>query len=136
MRQKYNYQIVKKFIESNNYKLLSNEYKNYGDKLEIECPYNHKYNASFAKFKMGRRCPYCANQHRNDYKKITIEKINEKINKIEFDGIQHYQHIPKYGTKEDFEIKQQYDNVKNEYCLKNNIKLEYHIGILIISKQL
>lgn len=73
MRQKYNYQIVKKFIESNNYKLLSNEYKSYGDKLEIECPYNHKYNVSFAKFKIGCRCPYCANQHRNDYKKITTK---------------------------------------------------------------
>lgn len=29
----------------------------------------------------GQRCPYCANEHRNDYRKLTLEFIKEQLGK-------------------------------------------------------
>jgi hypothetical protein len=145
------YEEVKNNIENAGYKLLS-EYKNMKTKLEIECNKNHKYKVTYEKFLRGDRCPICCQSKGEERIQNYLTNKNIKFKPqfrfkdcrvkyplpfdfavfnndnninclIEFDGIQHYQHIPKYGTKEDFEIKQQYDNVKNEYCLKNNIKL-------------
>ena len=43
---------------------------------------------------------------------------------IEFDGEQHYRYIPFfYKTQEQFKTAQSHDQLKNEYCLKNNIPL-------------
>jgi hypothetical protein len=42
---------------------------------------------------------------------------------VEFDGIQHYEPIDFFGGKESFIKQVRNDEIKNEYCLKNNIKL-------------
>jgi len=42
---------------------------------------------------------------------------------IEYDGEQHYNWKKTWITKEQFERIQYHDKLKNEYCLKNNIKL-------------
>ncbi len=42
---------------------------------------------------------------------------------IEFDGKQHYQSVDYFGGNKAFEILQENDNKKNEYCKNNNIKL-------------
>lgn len=42
---------------------------------------------------------------------------------IEYDGKQHYTPIEYFGGKEMFNIQQIRDNIKNNYCIKNNIKL-------------
>lgn len=45
-------------------------------------------------------------------------------NLIEFDGIQHYNPKAQFNKDQNaFDIIQQRDNIKNEYCLKNNIPL-------------
>jgi hypothetical protein len=41
---------------------------------------------------------------------------------IEYQGIQHYQMIPYWGQKT-FDKTKKYDNIKKEYCKKNNIYL-------------
>ena len=42
---------------------------------------------------------------------------------IEFDGIQHFKAVDFFGGEEGFKILKQNDHIKNEYCLKNNIRL-------------
>lgn len=42
---------------------------------------------------------------------------------IEYDGIQHYKAIDFFNKKDSLETIQFKDNIKNNYCLKNNIKL-------------
>lgn len=45
------------------------------------------------------------------------------IKLIEFDGEQHFTHIPKFGTYSDFKHMQENDRRKNSYCIRNNIPL-------------
>lgn len=42
---------------------------------------------------------------------------------IEYDGEQHYKPVKYFGGEENFELRKLRDNIKNEYCNKNNIKL-------------
>ena len=49
--------------------------------------------------------------------------IEDKNILIEYDGIQHFEPIDFFGGKEGFEKQQKYDNIKNQYCKDNNIKL-------------
>lgn len=42
---------------------------------------------------------------------------------IEYDGEQHYKPIDFFGGRERFEYQQQNDNIKNNYCKQNNIRL-------------
>jgi len=42
---------------------------------------------------------------------------------IEYDGIQHYKSINIWGGEKEFKLRQKRDQLKNEYCEKNNIRL-------------
>lgn len=42
---------------------------------------------------------------------------------IEFNGLQHYKSVDYFGGEEAFEVRQFYDNQKEDYCKKNNIPL-------------
>lgn len=42
---------------------------------------------------------------------------------IEYQGEQHYKPIDYFGGEEKFEIQQKHDQIKRDYCKKNNIKL-------------
>lgn len=42
---------------------------------------------------------------------------------IEYDGIQHFEPIKIFGGEEKLKIRQIRDQIKNEYCLNNNIRL-------------
>jgi len=42
---------------------------------------------------------------------------------IEYDGIQHFEPIKRFGGQEYFEYTVQHDNIKNEYCKNNGISL-------------
>ena len=50
-KRKYNYEIVKEYIEKYNYKLLSKEYKNNRTPLEMKCEKGHIFKCSFDNFK-------------------------------------------------------------------------------------
>ena len=58
MKIKWDTESVKKEMEKDNYKLLS-EYKNNRDKLTIECSHGHVFNLVWCYFQSGTRCPYC-----------------------------------------------------------------------------
>ena len=42
---------------------------------------------------------------------------------IEYDGTQHYQINEFFGGKKSFEISKIKDEIKNQYCIENNIGL-------------
>lgn len=42
---------------------------------------------------------------------------------IEYDGIQHFKPIEYFGGEKNFKNQQRRDNIKNDYCQNNNIKL-------------
>lgn len=48
-------------------------------------------------------------------------EINGEIRLIEIDGIFHYE--KQYNDSKRFELQQKHDKIKNEYCIRNNIKL-------------
>ena len=70
---------VKSYIESFNYKLLSTEYKNSKEKLELQCPKGHIYFASYDDFQQEHRCPECANKMKGDSQRLEINNVKEYI---------------------------------------------------------
>ena len=77
----FSYEDVKSEIEKHGYKLLSKEYYNSHKKLLLECDKGHQYEATFMKFKSGRRCPICSNRQKYDYEYVEqyIESFNYKL---------------------------------------------------------
>ncbi len=60
-RIRYEYEDVKEFIESFDYELLSENYKNNKEKLLLKCPNGHVFKMDYSHFKNhGRRCPACS----------------------------------------------------------------------------
>jgi hypothetical protein len=49
--------------------------------------------------------------------------MNDKDFLCEYDGIQHYEEVKRFGGKSGLEKRQYHDSIKNEYCIKNNIPL-------------
>lgn len=141
-------EIVKE-IGNNEYEVLS-EYINSKTKINIKhniCGNN--YWVTPDNFKRGRRCPYCNNSKGEEiindilnchditfYREFSfndlygdIEKLrfdfaifeNEKLYcLIEYDGEFHYK---KTTLNNNLEKQVKYDELKNEYCKNNNIKL-------------
>ena len=73
--RKLTYEEVKEYIDNEEYKLLSTEYKNNKTKLKIMCNKNHIFEMKFNSFKSGQRCPKC-----NGTQKLTYEEVKEYIN--------------------------------------------------------
>ena len=60
---KWNYDMVKEYIEKEGYNLNSKEYKNMRTKLDMTCPEGHEVQISFDCFKrMGVRCKICSSK--------------------------------------------------------------------------
>jgi len=56
---KLSYDEVKEYIESYDYKLLSNNYKNAHGRLKLLCPHDHVFEMKYNNFQIGQRCPIC-----------------------------------------------------------------------------
>lgn len=76
MTRKLTYEYVKKYIESQGYKLLSTSYINAHTKLKVMCPHGHVYEVIFNNFQRGRRCKKCSGN-----KKLTQEYIEKELSK-------------------------------------------------------
>ena len=74
-RKTLSYGKVKNFIEQNNYKLLSTEYKNAHELLTMKCPNNHIVEINFNNFKNGKRCPECYKEERL----LNLDKVKKRI---------------------------------------------------------
>lgn len=62
-------------------------------------------------------------KHKLRFDFAIFDSSNNLIELIEFDGRQHSCIYTPWGSKETLEERQFRDNLKNEYCKKNNIKL-------------
>lgn len=113
------------FLEFNgkgNYKLLKNDLQFFKDKSskgeklvkevleDLKIEYSREQKFKDLKFKSHLRFDFY------------IENNNRKF-VIEFDGIQHFRPIAHFGGEKTFILTQIKDNIKNEYCLENNIKM-------------
>lgn len=147
------YDEVKSNIESiKGYKLLSKKYINYRDRLKIQCPEGHIFYMSYKNFFYeGCRCLVCSESNGekvirkyltannikfkqeftfNDLKGIggnslrfdfaIIDNNDDLKLLIEYDGEFHYN--SQYNN-DSYNMLQVHDKLKDDYCIKNNIKL-------------
>lgn len=128
------------------------EYKSIVTKgrIDIKCPKHGWFNQYYYNHVRGSGCPTCniskgekfiSNYLLNMGVSFETEKtfddcLSPKGNKlkfdfyledsnvcIEYDGIQHYKSIEYFGGDVYFEYLQKCDNIKNEYCSNNGIKI-------------
>jgi len=78
-KKKLSYDYVKSYIESFDYTLLSDTYKNNFTKLSIMCDKGHEYSVKFNKFKGGRRCPVCGGTQ-----KLTYDYVKSYIGSFDY----------------------------------------------------
>ena len=83
---KLSYDHVKNYIESFEYKLISKNYYNNREKIEIECSSGHLYKVVYGSFKNGHRCPICTRKINSDKRKLTYICVKNYIES--FDGYQ------------------------------------------------
>ena len=70
---------IKKYMSLEDYILLSKEYINCTQELEMICPKGHKITMSWKRFENRRRCPHCSPRSWINRKK-NIEDINKIAN--------------------------------------------------------
>jgi hypothetical protein len=137
---------VKKEFEKNGCTLLSTEYKHCDDQLEYICKCGNISHIAYYQFKLGHRCGCVISRGENKIKNYLMRNnINYYPQKtypdckgkqvlhfdfliddkylIEYDGSQHFTAFAKFGGENSFEQLKMRDNIKNQYCIKNNIKL-------------
>lgn len=140
-------EVIKKFkeIHGNKYSYEKVEYLNRVSKVVIICPKHGEFFQTPGNHINGHGCPYCRNsigeKEIADFLKsrgIKFERqkkfVECKFKRalpfdfylpelnicIEFDGIQHFQ--PAFNRNNFNDIKRN-DNIKNEFCIKNGLKL-------------
>lgn len=129
-----------------NYDLV--EYINCNQHVDIVCPKHGIYSQTPSHHLSGQRCPTCteSNGERDVRMALESRKINIDTQKtfsdcrdrgmlkfdfylpdmnilIEFDGIQHFEPVEKFGGASNFEIVRKRDMIKNSYTIENNIPL-------------
>lgn len=130
-----------------NYSLV--EFENIDKKVKIVCKEHGEFYQNIHKHLNGQGCRLCeSNSKGEDYVKMWLDKMNIKYNRqqtfigcryknplffdfylpnynicIEFDGEQHYKPIERFGGISEFRNTKIRDDVKNKWCLENNIDL-------------
>jgi len=124
------------------------KYKGRKKKGSITCPIHGDFEQTPREHLSGCGCPYCNESHgeREVTNYLTEHNIRfEKQKKfsdcklinplpfdfylpelntcIEYDGIQHFKIVKHFGGENHFKITQKRDYIKNQYCLKNHIRI-------------
>jgi len=144
------YEYVKEYFENHGCILKSETYINSQTNLEYICSCGRESTISFSSFKNGRRCG-CIKSRGELLISSFLSSLNIKfkpqhtyddcrnINKLpfdfivyindliilllEFDGEQHFMAIKKFGGEAKFQQRVKCDNIKNRYCITNNIPI-------------
>ena len=137
------------FANLYDYSLITKDNFSNKNKLPIICEkHGIFYKKMSAHISEHKGCPKCHTSKGEHYITSYLTKINEQfitdktfptcINIVklrfdfyfpernlilEFDGIQHFQPVERFGGKEAFEYLKKCDKIKNEWCKLNNIKL-------------
>lgn len=130
------------------YDYSSVDYKSYKFDICIKCPSHGTFTQNSRTHLRGHGCPSC-NLSKGEYqielllkekvinykkqakfdgcfykKKLPFDFYLPDTNTcIEFDGYQHFEPIGFFGGEKAYEIQKLRDNIKNEYCKSNDIKL-------------
>lgn len=139
-----------KAIHGNKYKYGKVYYKNNRLKVIIVCPLHGDFKQSPGNHLKGKGCPVCRESkgerivgqilkgkglsfkeqfkfddcRSNKGSMLKFDFYIESLNLlIEFDGEQHFQQVKVFGGNKKFLIQKENDNIKNEYCLANDISL-------------
>lgn len=135
LHDKYDYSLVKDIISQNS-------------KVSIICPTHGIFKQTPGKHLNNQGCPSCKESKGEKFIRLLLDKYNVEYTRqqtfkdcffknrlkfdfylpdknlcIEFDGVQHFKPVKQFGGEEDFEKTKIRDNIKNEYCIKNNIHL-------------
>lgn len=134
-------------IHQNKYNYSKANYINNITKVEIECPIHGSFKQIPNKHLSGQGCPYCykiiSSKGESFIEKFLLDNnikfecqkvipgtklkfdfyIPQKNMYIEYDGIQHYEPRSRFGGEKEYLLQVKRDNIKNEYCKKNKIKL-------------
>ena len=122
--------------------------KNIKSKISISCKKRHIFNQKLSNHLQGKGCPICKESFGERMISKILEDMKIKFDKqfkfkdckfknelkfdfflpemdccIEYDGIQHFKPIDRFGGKEEFEKVKIKDKIKDGYCRKNNIHL-------------
>ena len=82
-------QEIKEYMDKEGYTLLSEEYINCNQELEVICPNGHEISISWKRFENGRRCPHCSERSWINRKK-DIETLNEIASKEGYKFLEEY----------------------------------------------
>ena len=137
-------------IHSDYYNYSKVNFKNMRSKVSIICPEHGEFKQNPSNHIQGKGCFRCNQSHgeriitnlliSNNVEYISEKKFENLVSDsdvnlrfdfyipsknivIEYDGIQHFKENSFFGGKKSFEILKKHDNLKNEYCEKNNIRL-------------
>jgi very-short-patch-repair endonuclease len=138
-----------KNVHGNKFDYSKVEFKNVDKKVEIICKEHGNFKQNIHKHLKGQGCRFCESSSKGEeYVKMWLDEMNinyfrqhifktcRYINPlffdfylpiydtcIEFDGEQHYKPVSKFGGMGEFNNRKLRDNVKNKWCLDNNINL-------------
>lgn len=77
---RHSYEYVKDYIESYEYELLSLQYKNEDELLDIMCPEGHIFPMRFSSFKHANaRCPICFYKNKSNLSKFDLSTVNQIV---------------------------------------------------------
>jgi hypothetical protein len=135
-------------IHNNKYDYCLVEYKNYSTKVKIICPIHGEFEQIPLNHFKGKGCKFCSTSKGELKVKYFLEEKNIKYISqyrfidcrnikplpfdfylpeynmcIEYDGEQHFKPFIWDYDKKNFKKTKKHDEIKNQYCLKNNIKL-------------
>lgn len=138
-----------KKVHGNKFDYSSVIFKNIDIKVDIICKEHGSFKQNIHKHLNGQGCKLCdSNSKGEEYVKMWLDEMNieyfrqhsfetcRHINPlffdfylpiyntcIEFDGEQHYKPVSKFGGMSEFNNTKLRDNVKNKWCLDNNVNL-------------
>jgi len=116
-QEKFLQKVYNKHSNKYDYSLVN--YINSRTKIKIICKIHGVFEQEPANHVRGQGCPDCL-----DKKVLPFDFYLIEYNIcIEYDGLQHFRAIEYFGGEKTLKITKKHDNIKNEYCLENGIKL-------------
>ena len=135
-------------MHGDKFKYDFDNFKSVHTKINIICENGHNFKQKISNHLQGKGCPVCNESFGERFISLYLERNGFEYEKqktfddcifedklkfdfylpevnllIEFDGIQHFEPVDFFGGKREFKKQIKRDEIKNNYCLDNNIHL-------------
>ncbi|RNB52697.1 hypothetical protein EDM57_21150 [Brevibacillus gelatini] len=121
MRKRTDYEYIKSYFSENGYKLLTAEYKNQKQKLNLICPNGHSYTVTFNNFKRGDRCNKCSGKRQRFTKSEVNQWFEDRYCKLITEEYLNQRQLLEYQCKCGKLLKNTFQRLRNfckdPYCL-------------------